>query len=207
MQGDSAPTVDLPAKCEYLQLQWLASSNPRKLEYPSPATLCVHGVEATGKSLAITTVLDALKLPSAVVRSPECITTRHLLERTISAVRAALENYGMSGESQTVDGRCDSISAFVVNLQRLLEGAARFVLVFDGIDRQREAAPTLLPALARLGEIVSPPKKPSVRPIDSPRSPTSPSSSSLLSLNLVRSTMPPSLISISHPTPARKSSP
>lgn len=30
----------------------------------------------------------------------------------------------------------------------------RFVLVFDAIDRQREAAPTLLPALARLSEIV-----------------------------------------------------
>lgn len=31
----------------------------------------------------------------------------------------------------------------------------RFVLVFDGIDRQREAPITLLPALARLSEIVS----------------------------------------------------
>jgi hypothetical protein len=31
----------------------------------------------------------------------------------------------------------------------------RFVLVFDGIDQQRDAPPTLLPALARLGEIVS----------------------------------------------------
>jgi origin recognition complex subunit 5 len=28
------------------------------------------------------------------------------------------------------------------------------VLVFDGIDQQREAPPTLLPALARLGEFV-----------------------------------------------------
>jgi len=31
----------------------------------------------------------------------------------------------------------------------------RFVLVFDGIDRQREAPGTLLPGLARLSEIVS----------------------------------------------------
>ena len=54
-----------------------------------------------------------------------------------------------------MDGRCDSISAFVVQLQRLLEGKGNFILVFDGIDHQREAAPTLLPALARLGEIVS----------------------------------------------------
>ena len=54
-----------------------------------------------------------------------------------------------------MEGRCDSISAFVVQLQRLLEGKGNFILVFDGIDHQREAAPTLLPALARLGEIVS----------------------------------------------------
>jgi len=138
--------------------QRLASSDPRQPDYPSPATLCIHGVEATGKTLAIEAILDALKIPSAVVRSQKCITTRHLLERTISAVRTALEDDVVNSEIQTVDGRCDSISAFVVNLQRLLEGAARFVLVFDGIDRQREAAPTLLPALVRLGEIVSPPK-------------------------------------------------
>lgn len=31
----------------------------------------------------------------------------------------------------------------------------KFVLVFDGIDKQRETPPTLLPALARVGEIVS----------------------------------------------------
>lgn len=91
-------------------------------------------------------------------------------------MRIALENDGMSGEIQTVDGRCESISAFVVNLQQLLEEAARFVLVIDGIDRQREAAPTLLPALARLGEVVSRPPTTSVRLVNSPRSQTSPSS-------------------------------
>lgn len=55
-----------------------------------------------------------------------------------------------------VDGRCESISAFVVQLQRLLQGhhKKKFILVFDNIDRQREAAPTLLPALARLHETV-----------------------------------------------------
>lgn len=155
--------------CRDIQLQQLAcllhvstsslQDHRRKPESPSPPTLCIHGVEATGKSLAITAVLDTLKLPSAIVRSQECITTRHLLERTISAVKTALKDDEVSGASQTVDGRCDSISAFVVNLQRLLEGVARFALVFDGIDRQREAAPTLLPALTRLGEIVSPAKK------------------------------------------------
>lgn len=63
--------------------------------------------------------------------------------------------------------RCDNLSQLVVEIGRLLEGWTRseeghegknrFVLVFDGIDRQRDAPPTLLPALARLGEIVSSP--------------------------------------------------
>jgi origin recognition complex subunit 5 len=42
-----------------------------------------------------------------------------------------------------------------VNLQGILEGHGdKFVLVFDGIDAQREAPPTLIPALARFGEMV-----------------------------------------------------
>jgi len=50
--------------------------------------------------------------------------------------------------------RCENIGALAVQLQRLLNGIEKFVLVFDGIDHQREAPPTLLPALARFGESV-----------------------------------------------------
>ena len=41
-------------------------------------------------------------------------------------------------------------------LGKMLEGGkGRFVLVFDGVDKQRDSPPTLVPALARLGEVVS----------------------------------------------------
>lgn len=51
--------------------------------------------------------------------------------------------------------RTENLNSLVVNLQRMLEGrSSKFVLVFDGIDRQRECPPTLLPALARFGEMV-----------------------------------------------------
>lgn len=109
----------------------------------------MHGTEATGKSLVINALLQAIDHPSAIIRSKECITTRHLLERTLAEVQD-----GLGDTARTVDGRCESISAFVVQLQRLLHGQSKFILVFDGVDRQREAAPTLLPALARLSEIV-----------------------------------------------------
>ena len=128
------------------------SSMTVQSDFPSPPTLIIHGPEASGKSLTISHLLDAIGTPCAVVPSKECITTRHLLERTLSGVSNALGD-----NAQSIDGRCESISNFVVQLQRLLEGQKKFILVFDNIDRQREAAPTLLPALARLGEIVLPP--------------------------------------------------
>ncbi len=94
-------------------------------------------------------------MPSVVASSKECITARHLLERTLAAIIDILDDAEQNQTIANFDGRCDSISAFVVQLQCLLEGKGKFILVFDGIDRQREAPPTLLPAIARLGEIVS----------------------------------------------------
>ncbi len=117
--------------------------------------LLVHGLEATGKSLTIRHVIESLGVPSAFAGSKECITARHLLERTLAAAIDTLDGTNNNETMTNSDGRCDSISAFVVQLQYLLEGKGRFILVFDGIDRQREAPPTLLPAIARLGEIVS----------------------------------------------------
>lgn len=64
-------------------------------------------------------------------------------------------------------GRCEHVSTLLILLSdifatarksRVLEsevGVDKFVLVLDGIDRQREASQMLLAALARLGEMVS----------------------------------------------------
>ena len=98
--------------------------------------------------------MEAIGTPFAIVRSQECITQRHLLERAIANTKETLEGQDDDAYIDTVDGRCESISAFVVELLRLLGGRGRFILVFDGIDHQRDAAPTLLPAIARLGEMV-----------------------------------------------------
>ncbi|KAL8924519.1 MAG: hypothetical protein Q9208_003994 [Pyrenodesmia sp. 3 TL-2023] len=134
-------------RCRELQIQQLACLIAS--DFPSPPNLVLHGTQTTGKSLTVNALLQAIEHPSAVIRSKECITTRHLLERTLSGVQDAL------GDAVPLtDGRCESISAFVVQLQRLLDGQKKFILVFDNIDRQREAAPTLLPALARLNETI-----------------------------------------------------
>ena len=96
-------------------------------------------------------------MPFAIVRSIECITARHLLERTIIACKDALGKIDDGEAAQQLssyDGRCESLSSLTVQLERILRLKSKFILVFDGIDRQREAPSTLLPALARLGEIV-----------------------------------------------------
>ncbi|KAI0202546.1 origin recognition complex subunit Orc5 [Astrocystis sublimbata] len=125
----------------------------------------VHGTEATGKSAIISELLQALRASSpddlnyALVKSAECVTARHLFERTVGLVGDALQN-GMT------PGRCETLAALAAELTKLLKYTAepesesesdiqsRFVLVFDGIDRQRDAPATLLPALARLSEII-----------------------------------------------------
>ncbi|KAI1343714.1 origin recognition complex subunit Orc5 [Xylariaceae sp. FL0016] len=144
------------------------------LVYPRAApcpNLILHGTEATGKSVVTRSLLAALQqeqkqkqdqesnpkaspyeLNYAIVKSAECVTARHLFERTV----------GLVADSLSYDGglrRCETLAALTVELTRMLkyverDAGWRFVLVFDGIDRQREAPPTLLPALARLSEII-----------------------------------------------------
>lgn len=160
--------------CRDLQIRQLSAL----LAVPFPSTLILHGAKATGKCLTISAILNAIGTPSAVVPSQECITTRHLLERSIISIQDAFPEYGTDVDESVANRRCESISAFVVELQLLFEGRGRFILVFDGIDRQRDAAPTLLPAMTRLGEMVCRrPRFPEVPKLTDPRSQTSPSSS------------------------------
>ncbi|RYC60688.1 hypothetical protein CHU98_g5517 [Xylaria longipes] len=118
----------------------------------------VHGTEATGKSAIISELLQTLRNDSpsglnyVVVKSAECVTARHLFERTVGLVGDTLQNGSTSA-------RCETLAALTAELTKLLQYVERdtqprFVLVFDGIDRQRDAPPTLLPALARLSEII-----------------------------------------------------
>ncbi|KAK8006225.1 hypothetical protein PG991_012522 [Apiospora marii] len=132
------------------------------LVYPLAApcrNLIIHGTEATGKSAITASLLAALgrdddetNLSYAIIKSPECVTARHLFERTTAAVADALKWPNPAG-------RCETMAALTVEMSKMLKYVERgdgwrFVLVFDSIDRQKEAPPTLLPALARLAEII-----------------------------------------------------
>lgn len=144
-------------------------------DFLSPSTTVVYGVKSTGKSLTIKSVLESCNITRhAIIQSADWVDSRELLEAVISAIvnmskKEEEEEEGEEGEEEEekeveeennnkehIDGRgCKSISAFVVQLQLLLEGKGKTILVFDGIDRQQEPWLSLLPAIARLGEIVS----------------------------------------------------
>lgn len=76
-----------------------------------------------------------------------------MLERTIAASIDAL--HSANGDSNGITyPRCEGMSSLTSSLERLLEHEEKFILVLDGIDEQREAPLTLMPALLRLGELI-----------------------------------------------------
>ena len=138
----------------------------------------LHGLTATGKSSVTEYILEMMHegyscgntedLPSnyAIIRSQECVTVRHLLERTVGEVARAVK---WSGKIE----RCEDVGRLVVVLEKMLQTiqpsatdveqrdgderarSGKFTLVFDGIEMQRDASYKLVPALGRLSEIVS----------------------------------------------------
>lgn len=107
-----------------------------------------------GKTGLVSSYLAISGIKSAIVPCVECITGRHLLERTLAACIDAL-NPSEDGESADLSAvKCESLSSLSSSLQQILEGQNKFVLVFDGVDEQREAPPTMLPALIRLGDMI-----------------------------------------------------
>ncbi|KFA73721.1 hypothetical protein S40288_06247 [Stachybotrys chartarum IBT 40288] len=125
--------------------------------------IVVHGTEATGKSSIVSALLPRLSqrhdgdgpggLGYALVNAAQCITGRHLFERVVGEVADALR-------WPKTPRRCETLAQLTVELTKMLkypvreDAGWRFVLVLDAIDRQRDAPPTLLPALARLSEII-----------------------------------------------------
>ena len=123
--------------------------------------MVLFGSKATGKSAVTESLLEKLSdsnsedslLHYAIVKSARCITGRHLFETTVDAVSQALNR-------EDAARRCENLTQLAVELTKMLKEhprpqGSRFALVFDGIDNQREAPQSLLPALSRLCETVS----------------------------------------------------
>ena len=126
--------------------------------------IVLYGLNATGKSVITKRVLERLSISQGstetnlfqydIIKTAECITTRHLMEKTVNTVADTL--------GYRASNRCESTSQLVNELEKMLHwsrsqnpeaAASRHVLVFDGIDQQSVHTP-MLPALAKLGELV-----------------------------------------------------
>jgi origin recognition complex subunit 5 len=161
---------------------WLPQYNPSanldifQIRGAPSRNIVLHGLCATGKTAITRALLEKLsslpqpnglanghhngdddELRYAIIKSAECISGRHLLEQTIGAVARATE---WRGELSS----CQSIAHLVVEIGKMMEkwtesddqsAKRRLVLTFDGVDHQRDIPPTLLPALGRMGEVVS----------------------------------------------------
>lgn len=101
-------------------------------------------------------VLAESDVGSAVVRCEECLSLRHLLSKILSACATGSANEDGRETWSAQDSRSETVNAVSASLQRLFRAVDKdFVLVIDGIDKQRGSATNTLPALARLGDIVN----------------------------------------------------
>lgn len=133
----------------------------------------IHGSEATGKSSVTKQLLVQLSqnnktaesrttaLVHATVDVARCISGRHFFESIIVAVTNALRTWNGSGDGEVLSQRCETLAQLAASLgvifdePQLKDGLTQFILVLDGMDKQRDPLPTLMPALARLCETVS----------------------------------------------------
>ncbi|KAL1796037.1 hypothetical protein ACET3X_006261 [Alternaria dauci] len=138
--------------CRDQQIRHLAALYSAHL--PSPPFLNIHGLTATGKSSVLRSFFHLSRIQHTVINVRECITTRHLLERIVTASLDALDVFNDEKIDRRPYARTENLSALCVNMEKVLEGRDKFVLVLDAVDKLREGGGTLIAALARLGEMI-----------------------------------------------------
>ncbi|KAI9714711.1 MAG: hypothetical protein M1828_001140 [Chrysothrix sp. TS-e1954] len=150
-----APARSLEAAYPHRETQIDALLHLFSSELPSPPAVVVYGPEATGKSSVINAVLGSLQVPHAVVHCQECITARHVFERTVSSCQQTSDTLlDSKANRKHFSARCENVNVLAVELQSLVSELDKFVLVFDGIDQLRDAPATTVAALTRLQESV-----------------------------------------------------
>ena len=134
-----------------LPLQFCGSSNSGQANLPPPPVTVAYGLEGTGRLEVISAVLEARSLCHATIKCREFLSQRHLLGKMFAACVHAI------GQDETLEqyDRVDSLNSLSINMQRLFRNTRQsMVLVLDSIDELKGAGSTMLPALARLGDMV-----------------------------------------------------
>lgn len=100
----------------------------------------------------IIAVLEGRSIRHGVVKCRDCLSQRHLLSKIFASCIEALNE----GDNISQYEKVDNLNALLVNLKKLMSTRLekKLVAVVDGIDKQKGAGPTLLAALARIGDEV-----------------------------------------------------
>ncbi|KAI4706410.1 hypothetical protein J4E89_008825 [Alternaria sp. Ai002NY15] len=139
-------------QCRDQQIHHLAALYSAHL--PSPPFLNIHGLTATGKSSILRSFFHLSRIRHTIIKVRECITARHLLERIVAASLDALDEFNDEEIDRRPYARTENLSALCVNMEKLLAGRGKFVLILDAVDKLREGGGTLIAALGRLGEMI-----------------------------------------------------
>ena len=116
--------------------------------FPSPRTIVIHGLSATGKSSITRAVLRLLNSQYVWVQAKAAITARQIFEEIYRGVANLLSDGSSS--------KTESLSVLVAKLDVLLRTvqSEKIFIVLDGIDETKEGGPGLLAGLTRVGETV-----------------------------------------------------
>ncbi|KAJ9617023.1 hypothetical protein H2200_000744 [Cladophialophora chaetospira] len=120
--------------------------------FPSPPILVAYGLEQSSKRQVINSVLQAREIAHTIIKSKECLSQRHLLSKIFAA---SITTLGHGGQIEQYE-KTDNINSLLGNLRKLFERLERvkFVVILEDADELRQPGPTLLPALARLGDLI-----------------------------------------------------
>ncbi|TGZ85039.1 hypothetical protein EX30DRAFT_353195 [Ascodesmis nigricans] len=141
-------SISLRYPCRTTQLQ-LLSALIGSDSFPSPQAFIIHGLESTGKTAVTHALLEESGHNFTWISCNECITPRQLTERIAATITTEL------APEETNFPRCETVNALTVYLQQLLgDDGKKHFLVLDRIDQQRDAPPTLMASLRRMGEMI-----------------------------------------------------
>lgn len=96
-------------------------TKPLQDDDPSPASIVVHGLEATGKTLILKSFLESSSSSFSWVPCHECVTARHLTQRIAATVSESLG----AVEGAASSARCENVSVLAVQLQQILRESQR----------------------------------------------------------------------------------
>nr|XP_023024726.1 origin recognition complex subunit 5 [Leptinotarsa decemlineata]XP_023024727.1 origin recognition complex subunit 5 [Leptinotarsa decemlineata] len=144
------PSLQQVMPCRNIQIEQLYNLFAYKDE-PYVEAVFVYGGPSTGKSMAVTSLLEKLEIKYAVVNLIECYSSKILFESILNKLSA----HKMDPNNPHPYARCDNMMDFISQLQKCSRenSLERSVLVLDKAEELRNMEFNLLAGFLRLREL------------------------------------------------------